>query len=159
MKKGVKINPKILIIFLIVVYAVSFIGSLFVSNKINSDWYNSIKPKITPPNYVFPVVWNIIFFLIAISAYFCWTNSKGKVRKNFLIIYGLNLFLNLLWGFLYFQIQSPFLAFIEIILLWFSILLMFYYSFRIDKKAALLIIPYFFWVSFAMVLNYLSFNR
>ena len=58
-----KVKWKVLIISLIIVYAVAFIGSIFTSANTNSDWYQSIKPALTPPNFVFPIVWNILFFL------------------------------------------------------------------------------------------------
>ena len=56
-----KINIKILLACLAIVYFVAFIGSIFTTPKTNSEWYQSIKPAITPPNWVFPVVWNILF--------------------------------------------------------------------------------------------------
>ena len=58
-----KINLKILLLSFVMVYAVAFIGSLFTSQGVNTDWYESIKPSMTPPNWVFPIVWNILFFL------------------------------------------------------------------------------------------------
>ena len=95
MKK--RVDWKILVLCLVIVYAIAFIGSLFTSQNVNSSWYESIKPGITPPNYVFPIVWNILFFLIAISLYFAWTSSKNKTqRKTVAWIFGINFFLNLL---------------------------------------------------------------
>ena len=82
-----KINWKVLIISLISVYAVAFIGSIFTTSAVKSAWYQSIKPAITPPNWVFPVVWNILFFLIALSLYFVWVSIKNiKKVKSLLII-------------------------------------------------------------------------
>ena len=59
-------NIKVLIICLIIVYLVAFIGGISTSFAVNSDWYQTIKPSITPPNYIFPIVWNILFFMITI---------------------------------------------------------------------------------------------
>lgn len=151
-----KTNWKILIISLIIVYSVAFIGSIFTSQQTDSDWYESIKPEITPPNWVFPVVWNILFFLIALSLYFALINSKNKDKKKIIIVYGINFVLNILWSVFYFGMKNPFYSFIEIWFLWISIASMIIVNWRINKKSSYLLIPYLLWVSFAIVLNYLS---
>lgn len=149
-----KINWKSLIFCFIIVYLVAFIGSIFTSVNTKGEWYESIKPKITPPNFVFPIVWNILFFMIALSLYFSWI--KNKNRKKVALTFGLNFVLNIFWSVLYFGLKNPFASFVEIIFLWFSIITMIYTTWKIDKKAGWLLIPYFIWVSFAGVLNYLS---
>jgi len=152
-----KINWKVLIASLVIVYLVAFVGSLFTSTNTDSEWYDSIRPSITPPNWVFPIVWNILFFLISLSLYFSWSGSeKSDVRRKIVIVFGINFILNIFWSFLYFGLRDPFYAFIEIFVLWISIVLMIYVSYRIDKKAGWLLVPYLLWVSFAVVLNYLS---
>jgi translocator protein len=152
MKK--KINWKVLIASLLIVFGTALIGSIFTSQNTSSEWYQSIKPAITPPNYVFPIVWNILFFLIAISLYLSWTNTKNK--KPIIIVFGINLILNALWSYLYFGIQRPDLAFIELIVLWLSITAMIYTTYKINKISSYLLIPYLLWVSFAGILNYLT---
>ena len=154
MKK--RINWKILIISLIMVYLVAFIGSLFTSPVTDSAWYESIKPSITPPNWVFPIVWNILFFLIAISLYISWISAKKIEKKKIVLVFGINFILNIFWSVLYFGLKNPSLAFFELIVLWFSILIMILVTCRINKIASYLLVPYFLWVSFAGVLNYLS---
>src|SRR3989339_2138504 len=156
MKKRVKHFLTILIIAIIVVYTLGFIGSIFINEETGSDWYNEIKPSITPPNWVFPIVWNILFFLIAVSITFVIINSKKEQRKYIIIFYGINLFFNTLWSFLYFGMHNPFLAFLDLIIIWASILVLIIFNFGISKKAAILLIPYLLWVSFAGIINYLS---
>lgn len=158
MKKRVrKINWKVLIVSLAVVYLVAFVGGLFTSGNTDSGWYDSIRPSITPPNWIFPVVWNILFFLIALSLYFSWINAKKwDVKKKIVILFGINFVLNIFWSVLYFGLKNPFYAFIEIFVLWISIISMVYVSYKIDKKAGWLLVPYLLWVSFAIILNYLS---
>lgn len=152
-----KINWKVLIICLVIVYLVAIVGSLFTSPVTDSSWYESIKPSITPPNFVFPIVWNILFFLIALSLYFSWINIKKKEDKNkILCVFGINFILNILWSVLYFGLKNPLLAFFELIFLLASIVLMIIITYRIKKLSAYLLIPYGIWVSFAGVLNYLS---
>ena len=157
MKNKKRVEWKVLIVSLVVVYLVAFVGSLFTSSAVNSDWYDSVRPAITPPNWVFPVVWNILFFLIALSLYFSWINSKSSdVRKEIVIVFGINFLLNIFWSVLYFGLKSPQYAFVEIFILWVSIIVMIYTTYKIDRKAAYLLIPYLLWVSFAVVLNWLS---
>jgi len=152
-----RVNLKVLFLCLFIVYAVAFIGSLLTTSSVNSSWYTSIKPAITPPNWVFPVVWNILFLLIAVSLYFAWTKSKNnkKNKTKIAVVFGINLFLNLLWSFLFFYLQSPAIAFFELILLWGSILAMIIITYRIRRVSAYLLVPYALWVAFAGILNYL----
>lgn len=155
MKK--KINWKVLAISFLMVFAIAFAGSLFTSPNTDTEWYNSIKPDITPPNWVFPIVWNILFILIALSLYFAWTNSKNKKDKSKIIIaFGINFILNILWSVLYFGIKNPLASFIEIFFLIISIGFMIYVSYKIKRFSGYLLVPYLIWVCFAIVLNYLT---
>lgn len=153
MKK--KVNWKVFITSLIIVYSVAFIGSLFTSGNVNSEWYESVKVSITPPNYVFPIVWNILFFLIALSLYFVWIKSKKKQQKTIIGVYGINFILNILWSFLFFSQKNVSGAFYELIILWVSILAMIFVATKISRKSAWLLVPYLAWVSFAGILNYI----
>jgi len=151
-----KINWKILIFSLVVVYLVAFIGSLFTSPNTNTEWYNSIRPSITPPNFVFPIVWNILFFLIGLSLYFSLIKAKKKEKKEIYLVFGINFILNIFWSVLYFGLKNPVLSFIEIILLIFSIIIMITTTYKINKISSYLLWPYLIWVCFAGVLNFLS---
>lgn len=151
-----RINWKVLIVSFVIVYLVAFIGSSFTSPVTSSAWYESIKPSITPPNWVFPIVWNILFFLIAISLYIAWRNAD-KSQKNLVAwVFGVNFFLNIIWSVIYFGLKNPLIAFFELIFLLISILIMILVTCRIKKSSSYLLIPYFLWVSFAGILNYLS---
>ncbi|HLD36997.1 MAG TPA: TspO/MBR family protein [Candidatus Nanoarchaeia archaeon] len=151
------ISWKVLVLSLIIVYLAALIGSLFTSSSVKSEWYQQIKPGITPPSYIFPIVWNILFFLIALSLYFAWTNSRNKSdRKKIAGVFAANLMLNVLWSALFFGMKNPLAGFIDIILLWLSIIFMIAATWKISRASAYLLIPYFLWVSFAAVLNYLA---
>ena len=140
MKK--KINLKILILCLAIVYLIAFLGSIFTSGNTNSEWYQSVKPTITPPNWVFPIVWNILFFLIALSLYFAWINSKKKDKIKIVIVFGVNLFLNVLWSFLFFFLKNPKFAFADLILLELSIISMILVTYKLERKSSWLLVPY-----------------
>ena len=155
--KKMKVNVWTLVICLLIVYAFAFFGSLFTSPSVDSLWYEAIKPALTPPNWVFPVVWNVLFFWIGLSLYFSWTASKNKIiKKKVAFAFGLNLALNVLWSVLYFGLQKPLYAFIEIWLLELSIAYLIYTAYKIDKMAGWLLVPYLTWVSFAIILNGMS---
>lgn len=151
--KTKKINWKILIISLVIVYLVAFLGSIFTTKTVSSDWYTLNKPSITPPSYIFPIVWNILFFLLALSIYFSWKNLKNK--KNIIILFGINLILNLVWSVFFFGMKNPSYAFIDLILLWISILSLIIFNWKNSRISSYLLIPYFLWVTFAGILNLL----
>jgi len=153
-KRGFR--PRVLVVCLIIVIIVAFIGSIFSSPTVNSQWYNSIKPSITPPNYVFPVVWSLLFFMIALSMYFAWIKADKRQKREIMFIFGLNFLLNILWSILFFGMKNPMLAYFDLIILWLSIILMITATYKIDRRSAYLLMPYLLWVSFAGLINYLA---
>ncbi|MCL5018775.1 MAG: tryptophan-rich sensory protein [Candidatus Pacearchaeota archaeon] len=155
MKKRTKINWKVLIASFVAVYFSAFIGSLFTSGNVTSAWYESIRQSITPPNWIFPVVWNVLFFLIALSLYIAWTNSSKKQKPKLAIFFGFNLMLNTLWSLIFFVLKNPAIAFFELIIFWVSIVSIIFITWKINRNSAWLLFPYLLWVSFAGILNYL----
>jgi len=153
MSKRIKIFK--LIISILVCQGAGAIGSLFTSPAI-STWYSTIqKPSFNPPNWIFAPVWILLFLLMGISLYLIW--SKGfdhKRTKIAIFIFFFQLILNILWSILFFALQSPLCAFIEIIILWFMILLTIISFYRVSKITVYLLLPYIIWVSFALVLNF-----
>jgi translocator protein len=132
-----KVNWLILLLSLFAVYATAFLGSMFTSVGVKSFWYLTIRPSITPPNIVFPIAWNILFFLIFISLYVCLTKAKDKKTSSKVeIVFGINLLLNFLWSFFYFGLRNPLVAFTDLILLFFSILAMIKVTWKINRKAS-----------------------
>ena len=77
-----------------------------------------LSPQLLLPGWVFPIVWNILFFLIGLSLYFSWINAKKwDVKKKVMVVFGINFVLNIFWSVLYFGLKNPFYAFIEIFVL------------------------------------------
>jgi translocator protein len=148
-----KIHWITFVICMIIVFAVAGIGSLLTNV---GSWYESIKPPIAPPNFVFPIVWTLLFYLIGVSLYYSWTENPKEKRKKIAIYYGINFIFNILWSFLFFFLQSPKIALGEILLLWVSIFAMIMFNWKHSRKAAYFLIPYLLWVSFAVVLNYMA---
>ncbi|MDO8528634.1 MAG: TspO/MBR family protein [Nanoarchaeota archaeon] len=150
-----RINFNVMFLCIVAVYAAAVIGGFFTSQNVDTIWYQKIKPYITPPNWVFSVVWNVLFALIALSLYFVWIKSKAdkKQKKKIAIVYAVNLFLNVLWVFLFFIVRSPEAAMIELVILWISILYMIGFVHKIDKKSQFLLVPYALWVAYAAAIN------
>jgi translocator protein len=164
MKKGLKIFKKInwgiLFLSFIAVYTTAFLGNMFTSVGVKSFWYMTVRPSITPPDFVFPIVWNILFFLIFISLYISLIKTKDKKSSSKVeIVFGINFLLNFLWSFFYFGLRNPLFAFIDLILLFFSILAIIKVTWKINRKASWLLVPYLLWIVFAGLLNYLSVFR
>ena len=131
-----------------------FIGSLFSPG----EWYLSLqKSSLTPPNIVFPIVWNILFILMGIAAWRI-SEKQHKFLSFALVLFLIQLGFNILWSYLFFGIQRPDLALIEILILWMLILLTIIVFYKIDKLAGALLIPYLGWVGFAIYLNYMIYN-
>lgn len=149
------INFKVLFPCVVAVYAAAVLGGFMTSQNVETIWYLKIKPYITPPDWVFTLVWNVIFLLIAFSLYLVWTKSEKdkKQKKKIAIVYAINLFLNVLWVFLFFVVRSPEAALIEIVPLWLSILYMVLFVHKIDKKAGFFLAPYAIWVAYAAMIN------
>jgi translocator protein len=139
-----------LLISLFIPFLASLMGSLFTGSV--SSWYVTlIKPSFNPPSWLFGPVWTLLYLLMGISLYLIWID---KYRKTAFIMYGFQLFLNILWSVLFFGLHQPGLAFIEIIILWIAVLITIIHFYKINKVAAYLLIPYILWVSFAVVLNF-----
>jgi len=150
-----EINKFRLIVSVLICQLAGAVGSVFTVTSIDS-WYAAIeKPAFNPPSWVFSPVWITLYALMGISLYLVW--EEGLERKEVkvgIFVFGLQLALNILWSFLFFGLQSPFYAFMEIILLWLSIFLTIVLFGKISKTASLLLVPYLLWVSFAALLNY-----
>lgn len=117
-------------------------------------WYSTInKPSFNPPNWLFAPVWTTLYALMGIGLFLVWRSPESQDRKNALTIFGIQLFLNFCWSFLFFYFESPGIAFMEILVLWVSILMMIFFFRKVSPTAAYLQIPYLLWVSFASVLN------
>ncbi|MBU3144488.1 TspO/MBR family protein [Clostridium sp. CF012] len=150
-------GEKSVIALIISVLLAEGIGLLsgFLSMTSSSDYEKFNKPPFSPPGWIFPVVWTILFFLMAVAAYRIWMKGKsGEETRKALILYGTQLFFNFLWSIIFFRFRLYAIAFLELLLLLVFILLTTFEFHRIDKPSAYLMIPYIAWVSFAGVLNY-----
>ena len=149
--------PKFLspIIFIFISQAAGLVGSFFTSPAIPT-WYATLnKPSFNPPSWLFGPVWITLYTLMGLAAWLVWQKwGESTLAKGAVILFLVHLVFNSLWSILFFGLQNPGLAFIEIIILWLMILALIIIFYRIDKRAAYLLVPYILWVSFAAVLNF-----
>lgn len=131
------------------------IASWFTVQSVNS-WYNTLnRPSFAPPNWLFGPVWTALYVLMGISLYIIWQRPPGIQKEKALFIFGLQLFCNFIWSFLFFFMRNPAIALVDIVLLWLLIIVMIVRFYRLKPLAAWLNIPYLLWVSFATALNYM----
>ena len=118
------------------------------------DWYQFLeKPFFSPPNWLFGPMWTLLYILMGVGYYFILQAESGELRKRALNAFYMQLALNFAWSFIFFEFRLIGVAFAEIILVWCAVAWMIYTFHPVNKKAALMQIPYILWVSFASVLN------
>lgn len=119
-------------------------------------WYQALeKPGWNPPDVVFPVGWTIIYALNTAAIVSAWRAAPSpKVADMIVGLFALNAFLNIGWSLLFFRMERPDWAFVEVLFLLGSIVSLIVYCGRYSKNAALLFAPYLVWVTFAAVLNW-----
>jgi translocator protein len=118
-------------------------------------WYSTlIKPSFNPPNWIFGPAWTLLYILMGIAFALIWNaGTEKKEVKKAMKLFGLQLILNLIWSFLFFTMQNPAIAFIDIVILLIVINSTIRHFAAINKTAGYLLIPYLLWVSFATLLN------
>ena len=149
-----KMNKRKLAISIIIPLVLgAFIG--FISDT--TIYENINRPALSPPGYIFPIVWTILYILMGISSYLIWT-SKSEDKKEALKIYGLQLFVNLTWSLIFFNLKSFSLALIWILLLVVLVIIMIIKFYRINKFSGIIQIPYLLWTLFATYLTYMVYT-
>ena len=147
-----KINIKTLIICIMLPLIIGGIVGFITKNSM--DMYtNAIKPALSPPGIVFPIVWTILYILMGISSYLIYINNS-KYKDEALRIYIIQLIVNFIWPIVFFTFDLKFIALIIIVILVYLVYKMIKEFYKINKTAAYLQIPYILWLLFATYLNF-----
>ncbi len=118
-------------------------------------WYERLaKPDWRPPNWLFAPVWSLLYLMIAVSGWLVWREAGFAGAALPLAVYFLQLLLNALWTPIFFGLHRIDLGFVTISLLWLAILATIWLFWSVSVTAAVLLVPYLAWVSFAAMLNY-----
>lgn len=140
-----------LVVFVVLCFLTASAGAAFPPG----EWYAGLnRPWYAPPNWLFGPVWTILYFMIATAGWLVWKTREAASILIAMTLYVCQLVLNSAWTCLFFGLQRPDIALIEILILWVVISATIIAFRRHSKVAAILLIPYLLWVSFASVLNY-----
>lgn len=148
-----KINKRLLFICIAIPLIVGAVSALLTQNSMELFQFLD-KPPLSPPAWLFPVVWTILYTLMGISSYLILESGEDREQINNAIkIYGYQLVVNFLWPTFFFNFEWYFFSFLWLVLLWVLVLLMILKFKDISKLAAYMNIPYLVWLTFAGYLN------
>lgn len=145
----------VLLAFVVVCFAAAGLGSLFTTPQVvPGGWYDALdKPFFTPPSWLFGPVWTVLYLAMAVSGWLVWRRRGFSGASAAMALFFVQLALNLGWSVVFFGLEAPELGLIEILVLWTAILLTLLAFRRVSRPAALLLVPYLAWVTFAALLN------
>jgi benzodiazapine receptor len=142
-----------LVVSITICFSAAGIGGWLTSQSIGG-WYRTlVKPSFAPPDWLFGPAWTLLYLLMAIAAWLVWRRRMEQTVQMPLAIFGGQLLLNVAWSGIFFTLQSPGFAAIEVVALWLAIAATIMAFRRVSTLAAALLVPYLAWVSFATALN------
>ena len=112
------------------------------------------QPPLSPPGWLFPIVWTILYILMGIASYLVFFTETEENKFRALAVYVLQLIVNFFWPIFFFGFELYFFAFLWLLLLWILILWTIREFRKINEMAAVLLLPYLLWVTFAGYLNF-----
>lgn len=148
-----KIDKKRLIICLAIPLVVGGAAGLLTMNSMEA--FEALnQPPLSPPGWLFPVVWTVLYVLMGIASYLVSVSDAPQEEKaRALWTYGIQLAFNFLWPIAFFNLKWYLFAFLWLVILWVLILITALRFGRIRKPAGYLLVPYLLWVAFAGYLN------
>lgn len=148
-----KIDKKRLIICLAIPLVVGGAAGLLTMNSMEA--FEALnQPPLSPPGWLFPVVWTVLYVLMGIASYLVSVSDAPQEEKaRALWTYGIQLAFNFLWPIAFFNLKWYLFAFLWLVILWILILITALRFGQIRKPAGYLLVPYLLWVAFAGYLN------
>jgi tryptophan-rich sensory protein len=146
-------NTQKLVISIVATVGLGSLGGIFTIAEI-PNWYAGLnKPSFNPPNWIFGPMWTTLYFLMGISFYLIWKLPVSTTRTQAIRIFIIQFILNFCWSIIFFSMHQIGWALAEIIAMWVFIILTIVQFRKLSILAAVLLIPYLLWVSFASILN------
>lgn len=146
-----KIQWKRLLVYLAIPLAVGGLAGILTKDSM-MQFALVNKPPLSPPGWLFPVVWTILFLLMGLASYLV-SRSDSAQKRPALILYAIQLIVNFFWSIFFFNFEWYLFSFFWLVLLWVLILLTIRAFWRVSPVAGILLIPYLLWVTFAGYLN------
>jgi tryptophan-rich sensory protein len=144
----------VLIICVGTCFLAAFIGSRFTASSVGTWYAQLVKPAYTPPNWVFGPVWSVLYLLMGVAAFLVWQSGpRESAVRIALAVFLVQLVVNVLWSAVFFGARTPLGGLAVIVMLWLAIVLTMVMFARASTAAALLLVPYLAWVSYASYLN------
>ena len=141
-----------LVISILIPLAIGSLSTLISGNR--SMYFLINKPVLSPPAFIFPIVWTVLYVFMGISSYIIY-ESTSPCKSNALRTYAVQLLLNFFWSIIFFGLSQYFLAFLWLLALIVLIAVMIYQFYQISPAASYLQIPYIAWCIFAAYLNFM----
>lgn len=143
-----------LVLAVLLPLGVGIAGSFSTMDSVRTWYPTLVRPSFAPPTWVFGPVWTTLYVMMGVSSWLVWRGGfeRPEVRSA-LLLFAVQLAFNLAWSWLFFGLQMPFLALVEIVVLLVLIGVTALRFLPISRTAAVLLVPYVAWVSFATVLN------
>ncbi len=146
----------ILVLFIVVTFAAATTGGIFRPGS----WYKALdKPPWTPPDWLFPPAWMVLYGTIAAAGYMAWQAAGPGERLLPMAFFAAQLVLTAAWPPLFFGIKRMDLALVDSVAMWLAILGTIVTFLAVDLWAGLILVPYLLWVTFATALNYAMLRR
>ncbi len=147
-----KINWFQLLVIILITELVGVLSSLLSGNT-EQIYTSFIKPPLSPPGWLFGVIWPILYLLIGIAAYIIYQAPQTPERKKAITLYWVQLFVNFLWPIIFFRFEWYWISVIVILLLDVLVLITMIWFYNIKKMGGYLMMPYLLWILFATYLN------
>lgn len=152
--ENVRKNIASLAVFIIALQIVGSGLGWLTSNDIDSWYQGLVKSPLNPPGYAFGIAWTILYVMLSVCVWLVWIKPASAARKNILILFAAHMVLNWAWTPVFFTANLVAPAFFLILVLIASALVLIRMILPLDRRAAILLIPYIGWLSFAAHLNF-----
>ncbi|MCD7963586.1 MAG: tryptophan-rich sensory protein [Rikenellaceae bacterium] len=141
-----------IVIPVLICFALGYVASLLQDDSMR-EWYPYLnKPSLTPPDWVFPVAWSILYLMMGISAGLILYSHDSR-RRSVLTIFTIQLILNFSWSIMFFYFRNLLAGFVNIFLLDIVVIYYIFKSYLLNKISSYLFVPYIIWLLFATYLN------
>lgn len=152
--KKITLQPGLLALSVAVPLCVGVLSSV-ISGDMMKEYFFMNKPPLSPPGWLFPIVWTVLYAMMGVAVYLVLTSGadKGLINKA-LAFFGIQLILNFLWSILFFRYSLFLWALVELIIMLAMIAVATVFFFRASVPAGAMMIPYILWTTFAVYLNY-----